>query len=206
MKKLILKMSVSIDGFVCGAHGDSSWIFTPSSNDADKWTLENVWNASAHLMGRRSFHDMASAWPTSKEKFAPPMNEIPKVVFTRHGLGKPNKKLEADVRSKRGKQVSPEVWDSWLHPQVCAGKLSAEIKRLKHGSGKPLIAHGGGGFARSLIRTGLIDEYRLLVHPYALGRGMPIFSELKKPVRLTLIESIRFKSGLLALIYRSTKK
>ena len=92
MKKLVLKMSVSVDGFVGGPKGELDWIFRTQSKDAVKWDREMLWNASLHLMGSRTYHDMAAWWPTSKETFAPPMNEIPKAVFSRRGVGKPDKK------------------------------------------------------------------------------------------------------------------
>lgn len=92
--------------------------------------------------------------------------------------------------------------DSWLKPKVCTGNLATEIKQLKRDSGKPLLAHGGAGFARSLVATGLVDEFRLLVHPVVLGKGLPIFSELPKPLYLDLVESVRFTSGTVALVYR----
>lgn len=214
MKKLILKMSVTVDGFVGGPKGQLDWIFRTESADAAKWDVDTLWNAGLHLMGSRTYHDMAAWWPTSKEKFAAAMNEIPKAVFSRRGVGGPDKKLtsmalksaRAANGGQQGAKASAEVWESWLHPQICTGKLATEIKRLKQGSGKPLLAHGGAGFARSLIFTGLIDEYHFLVHPVVLGKGLPIFSEVRRPLNLALIESISFKSGAVAKIYRPKKK
>ena len=214
MRKLILKMSVSLDGFVGGPKGEAEWIFRTDSEDAEKWSVEKVWDASLHLMGSRTYQDMAAWWPTSRGKFAPPMNEIPKAVFSRRGVRPPDeRRITAGLKSARaanpgeqGAKPSAEVRDSWLHPQICTGILATEIKRLKRGAGKPLLAHGGAGFARSLIGTGLIDEYCLLVHPVVLGRGMPIFSDLKRPLDLALIESTSFRSGAVAQIYRPKKK
>ncbi|HEX2510307.1 MAG TPA: dihydrofolate reductase family protein, partial [Microvirga sp.] len=60
--------------------------------------------------------------------------------------------------------------------------LAEEIARLKRQPGKEILAHGGAGFARSLVQLGLVDEYRLLVHPVALGRGLSLFSGLSEPV------------------------
>jgi dihydrofolate reductase len=214
MKKLILKMSVSVDGFVGGPNEESDWIFSTGSSDSETWEVATVRNASLHLMGSRTYQDMAAWWPTSKSKFAAPMNHIPKAVFSRRGVRAPSKKLTtrglkgaaaSNPRERAGKP-SAEVWESWLHPQVYTGRLATEIKRLKQGAGKPLLAHGGAGFARSLIRTGLIDEYHLLVHPVALGRGLPIFSDLRRRLDLTLIESIPFKGGAVAQIYRAKRK
>jgi dihydrofolate reductase len=107
---------------------------------------------------------------------------------------------------KQGANASAQVWDSWLHPLDCAGRLATHIKRLKTGSGKPLLAHGGASFARSLIETGLIDEYHLLVHPVALGEGLPIFRDIRRPVDLTLTDSIPFRSGAVAQIYRPKRR
>lgn len=213
MKKLILKMSVTLDGFVGGPKGELDWVFRTESNDALKWEVDTVWNASRHLMGSRTYHDMAAWWPTSKDQCAPAMNEIPKTVFSRRGLGAPDKKLTSralkSARAANPRQTnakaSVDVLQSWLHPQICTGKLSTEIKRLKQGPGKPLLAHGGAGFARSLIGTGLIDEYHLLIHPVVLGEGLPIFSEVRRPFDLALAESISFKSGAVAQIYRPKK-
>ncbi|MEO5804127.1 MAG: dihydrofolate reductase family protein [Verrucomicrobiota bacterium] len=214
MKKLILKMSVTVDGFVGGPKGQLDWIFRTDSNDAAKWSIDMLWDTSLHLMGRRTYQDMAAWWPTSKGKYAAVMNKIPKAVFSRRGVGPPDKKLttmglksaRAANRGEQGANASAKVWESWLHPQICTGKLATEIKRLKQGSGKPLVAHGGAGFARSLIGTGLIDEYYLLVHPIILGQGLPIFSDLRRSLDLTLTESISFKSGAVAQIYRPAKK
>lgn len=220
MKKLMLKMSVSVDGFVGGPKGELDWVFRTESNDADTWAVDTLWNASLHLMGRRTYQDMVAWWPTAKGKFAPVMNELPKAVFSRRGVSPPDRKridqlmerilttsgLESARASHQGAQASAKVWESWLHPRICTGQLATEIKRLKQGSGKPLIAHGGAGFARSLIGTGLIDEYHLLVHPVVLGKGLPIFSNVSRPFDLTLIESIPFKSGAVAQIYRPKKK
>ena len=210
MKKLILKMSVSADGFVGGPKGEIDWIFTTFSPDGAKWTIDTLWSASLHLMGSRTYHDMAAWWPTSTEAFAPPMNEIPKAVFSRRGLKGPSKALtttaiknaRAANGGKQGAKPPARVWESWLHPKICTGNLATEIKRLKRGSGKPLLAHGGAGFARSLVKTGLVDEFRLLVHPVLLGRGLPIFSQLPKPLHLELLESVPFKSGTMAQVYR----
>jgi dihydrofolate reductase len=210
MKKLILKMSMSVDGFVCGPNGELDWIFA-ESKDAVKWTVDTVWNASLHLMGSRTYHDMAAWWPTSKEPFAPPMNEIPKAVFSKGGVKKPDKALttmalksaQAANGDKQGARASALVWESWLRPHIYTGSLASEIKRLKRGSGKPLLAHGGAGFARSLVKTGLVDEYHLLIHPVLLGNGRPIFTELPKLLKLELLRSVPFTSGAVAQVYRA---
>ena len=86
MRKLILRQNMSVDGFVGGPNGEIDWIFKSFDDSAMSWTLETLWQAGVHIMGSRTFRDMAAHWPRSTEPIAAPMNEIPKVVFTRKGL------------------------------------------------------------------------------------------------------------------------
>ena len=65
-----------------------------------------------------------------------------------------------------------------------------------------MITYGGAGFATSLIRQHLIDEYHLFVNPVAIGRGMPIFNGLQEKLKLTLIGSHPFSCGITVLVYK----
>jgi len=78
----------------------------------------------------------------------------------------------------------------------------AEIARLKQEPGKDILAHGGAGFAQSLVLLGLVDEFRLLTHPVALGCGRALFVGLSYPLNLQLISSSAFPGGCIAHIYR----
>jgi dihydrofolate reductase len=210
MRKLILKMSISVDGFVGGANGEIGWIFKTMDPNATAWTMETLSQVGLHLMGSRTYHDMAAYWPTSTEPFAAPMNDIPKGVFTRTGLDRPgsNKTTtalkDARAQSGSGRTGAPPtaaVEESWRHPTVFSADLAEEIGRLKGQPGKDLLAHGGAAFAQSLVRLGLVDEYRLLVHPVVLGRGLPLFGALEKPVDLQLASTTPFASGAVAQVY-----
>src|SRR6185312_11808660 len=81
---------------------------------------------------------------------------------------------------------NPETEESWRNARVMSGDLATDVAQLKSEPGNDIIAHGGASFARSLVRLGLVDEFQLLVHPVALGRGLPIFSELPDRMRLKL--------------------
>jgi hypothetical protein len=70
MRELILKMSTSIDGFVASEDGGAKWIFDTHDEAAGAWTVKTVWEASLHIMGSRTFHDMAAYWPNSTEVYA----------------------------------------------------------------------------------------------------------------------------------------
>lgn len=205
MRELVLKMSMSLDGFVAGPDGNADWVFG-ADPEAKAWAVATVGNASLHIMGSRTFQAMAPYWPTSNLPFAPPMNQIPKAVFSRQGPAV----LQAAQAHRDGPDTSrdaatgqlPAGAESWAHAYVAGGELGEEIARLKAQDGKPILAHGGARFARSLIAQNLVDEYVLTVHPIALGQGLAIFADLPAPRPLKLVHSRAFPGGAVALIYR----
>jgi dihydrofolate reductase len=212
MRKLILKMHLSVDGFVGGPNGEVDWVFKGLDPAATDWVVQSLWQAGIHVMGRRTFFDMAAYWPYSTEPYAPPMNEIPKLVFSRHGLdavrqAELTRAFEDASRQRAALGVTPvaaneAVAKAWAETPVLTGDLATEIKRLKREAAKDIIAHGGASFAQSLVKEGLVDEYHLVVHPVALGKGLALFSELTAPLDLTLVSSRTFDSGAVAQIYR----
>jgi len=213
MRKLILKMSTSLDGFVGGPNGEIDWLLKTMDDAAAEWTINAIWQAGLHIMGRCTFNDMAAYWPYANDAFAPPMNEIPKMVFTRKGPGTTGDEAQTTGALKdatalnRVKDRAPnDKEESWIHATVATGDLAEEINALKQQPGKDIIAHGGASFAQSLIKTGLIDEYKLLVHPVAVGKGLPLFSELNKPQFLRLVSSTLFRGGTVAQVYRPVKE
>lgn len=185
MRRLILKMSISLDGFVAGPNGESDWMHRSRDEGGRSWVEETLCSAGLHVMGRRTYSDMAGYWPTSTMPLAAPMNEIPKAVFTRQA--------SLDLGASSG---------SWAEAEVVNGDLATEIGRLKQQPGKDILAHGGAGFAQSLAASDLIDEYRLVVHPVALGSGLPLFAQLPKPLHLELRATTLFRSGAVAQVYR----
>ncbi len=152
---------------------------------------------------------MAAFWPTSADVFAPPMNQIPKAVFSKQGPAvlKAAATTEGlkDAQDSAGNtqlgRLQPGA-ESWGEAYVASGDLPEEITKLKTREGKPIIAHGGANLARSLIAQELVDQYALLVHPVALGKGLPIFSDVAPLRRLKLISSTAFPGGSVAQIYR----
>ena len=179
MRKLVLQMGVSIDGFVAAPDGSHPWGDVREDEATKQWKLDSVRRAGAHLMGRVTYEDLAAFWPTSSSDYAAPMNEIPKIVFS--------KTLRAA---------------EWPESRIASGDLSEEIDGLKREPGNDLIAYGGARFAQALSRLGLIDEYRLMIHPTALGAGMPLFSELPAPLHLELAEAHKYETGTAIHVYR----
>jgi dihydrofolate reductase len=205
-------MSISLDGFVAGPNGEADWIFRSSGGaDSTAWLLDTLRGAGVHIMGSASYADMAAFWPYSELPIAAPMNEIPKVIFSRTGLGdgplagKTTRAFaEAQARNADRMKAAPtaEVLQSWAEPEVASGELAQEIERMKAQPGAYILAHGGARFAQGLVAAGLVDEYRLAIHPVALGRGLPLFSSLSSPRDLRLVETRPFASGAVAAVYR----
>jgi len=176
MAALVLKMSVSLDGYVAPTNGSTDWIAAGGSDDGLSWTVETVSNAGAHLMGAATYAAWAGYWPSASGPFAEAMNEIPKVVFS-------NSLASAD----------------WGETTIAAGDLAESITRLKQErSGGYLLAHGGARFARSLVETGLIDEYRLVIHPAVLGAGERIFLA---PLTIVPVSTTVFSGGAVAHVF-----
>lgn len=196
MRKLIMKMSVSLDGFVADADGQKDWLFKTGDEQSLAWSVEKIRQAGLIIMGRKSFQTMAPYWPTATGPFAAPMNEIPKGVFTKRGF------RGIDPLKKDSRKQSPAA-DSWSRASVFDGDLAEVIKDLKEEEGKPIVSLGGARFMQSLIATGLIDEYQVAIHPVALGSGLPIFAGLKMPLYLKLAEVNVFPKGIIGKTYHA---
>ncbi len=182
MRKVVLKMDVSLDGFVNAQDGSVDWIFETVDEELKACITEILWQADVHIMGRVTYHDMAKHWPSSTSKYAPPMNEIPKVIF-----------------SKTLKEVN------WKPSRLVNSDLTDEILRMKQEPGQYILAHGGAGFAQSLSRLGLIDEYRLIVHPVILGGGKPIFKNISDRIKLKHTDTRIFETGAILLTYQTIR-
>jgi dihydrofolate reductase len=212
MRNLILKMSMTVDGFVSGPKGESEWLFANMDPNADEWSVKTAWQAGAHVMGSNTFRDMAGWWPSSTEVFAPPMNAIPKIVFskdpsvTSKSTWTKVQAISDATKANAGERASASETSanekSWLEARVISGDLAKNIAQLKNEPGNDLIAWGGVGFARSLLREGLVDELDLTVYPVAIGQGKSIFSELPGARSLELKSAQAFSKGVVAQVYR----
>lgn len=179
MRKMRFKIHTSLDGYVRGPDGAvMDWVFKTYDDELQQWEVDRLWAAGTHIMGRNLYEEMANYWPTLNEPFAPPMNDIPKVVFS--------KTLTA----------------TWSGTRIASGDLAAEITQLRSEPGKPILLHGGPTLTRALAELDLIDEYTLIVHPTALAGGLPLFV---KPIDLTLLDEKVFPAGAVALTYGRTE-
>jgi dihydrofolate reductase len=181
MRKLLLQMGISLDGYLAQG-GMSDWGLPPEDPGLKRWKIESLRGAGVHIMGRVTYAEMAGHWPSSTDDYAAPMNEIPKVVFSKT-------LTRAD----------------WADSQIARGDLAEEIARLKAEPGKDIVAHGGAAFVQALSRLSLIDEYRLVIHPVALGNGLPLFKDLAAPLPLRLVEAMTFATGSALHVYETKR-
>jgi dihydrofolate reductase len=180
LRQVVLQFWVSVDGYSCDEGTELFRLMEGISDDEQEAHFANrMRRAGTHIMGRGTYLGMAEAWPKSDHPVAAPMNDIPKVVFSRT--------LQAA---------------DWPESRIASGDTAQEIARLKEEPGGEIVAHGGVRFVQSLIRLGLVDEYRLTVLPFAVGGGTPLFTGLTCPLALRLVASRAFPSGMLELVYR----
>jgi dihydrofolate reductase len=182
MRKVVVQMSLSLDGFVAPAKSAANHRISTLPEDSALKEIKLDWlrQAGTHAMGRVTYNEMAAYWPVSTDDYAAPMNELPKVVFS--------KTLESA---------------DWNDSRVARGDIAEEISALRREPGGDIIAHGGASFVQALSRAGLVDEYRLVINPIALGNGLPLFKDLSDPIELQLVQARTFPNGTALHIYQS---
>jgi dihydrofolate reductase len=179
MSRIALQMGISIDGYVSGGPEKDIGGGEPEHPDVVARKLAWVTAAEAHAMGRVTYEQMAGFWPTATGAYAQPMNETPKVVFSRT-------LTRAD----------------WPTTTIADGDLADEVAKLRDRPGGDVIVYGGYTLAQALTRADLVDEYRLVIRPVALGSGEPMFRALPIERRLELVEATAYPDGTVISIYR----
>ena len=187
MRDVIYIGSISVDGYIDAADGDSSWVVPDPELHRHFNELES--SVGTHLYGRRMYELMAEFWPTADMQSAAPdyiveyariWRAMPKVVFS--------------------KTLARVDWNA----ELVRGDALEEVARLKQQPGKSMSV-GGSVLATSLARGGLIDEFRFYVMPTIVGAGTPIFHTLSKHINLIPVEVRQFTSGAVLLRYRRTE-
>jgi dihydrofolate reductase len=172
-------MAASLDGFL--AHPDHRIDWREDDSDPTSAAagaarhsanLELIGQAGLIIVGRRAFDDMAPAWGGSDSPMARLINSLPKIVFS---------------------STPPET--EWVNSEHSARPLAEHIEELKREEGGDLVCFGGAKLAHSLARERLIDEYRLTVHPVALGNGLPLWHGLPKPQRFASVSTSAYPDG-----------
>jgi dihydrofolate reductase len=175
-RKVILYMSMSLDGYAARRDGVIEWLGGSLSHDdrRQRAVVELLGQAGTLVLGRRACQEMAQAWPTSTSPTGQLMNALPKVAFSR---------------------TVTEI--AWSNTRVSDRPAEEEIAELKAQPGKDIVVFGGAAFARSLAAAGVIDEYRINVQPVALGDGLPL---LPAGRRFELVSSTAWTDGIVTQV------
>ena len=178
MGKLIYSLNVSLDGFVETPEHSLDWAIV--DDEVHAWFNDQTRALDASLYGRRMYDLMADYWPSGEKdpaatdvtrEFARIWTPMPKIVFSTS-----LKHVEHNSR-------------------LVSGDVATVLDDLRDEFDGDLDV-GGPNLARQFVRRGLVDEYRLVIHPVVLGAGTPFWPELDRPLPLRLVETRRFASGV----------
>jgi dihydrofolate reductase len=180
MRKLFWQVSITLDGFMEGPNRELDHTAGVQDADFDRYATEMLNSIDAMLLGRRTYEVFESYWPYATGPDAERMNELAKIVFSRT-----LEKVE------------------WNNSRLVRENIAEEIGRLKDEPGKDLALFGSADLASTLIREGLIDEYRIFVTPFVLGGGTPMFKGISEGFALKLLNATTWSSGTVALFYEN---
>jgi dihydrofolate reductase len=180
MKKVILNLAVSLDGFIEGPNGEVDWMtFGEETGTALNDFIQQI---DTILYGRVSYELWGNHVPPDNS------SDFEKDFYNK--VNKLNKYVFSSVKSDFGG-----------NPTVINSDISQHINNLKKQPGKNIWLYGGAGLISTFVNLNLIDEIRMAVMPIILGDGKPMFKEIKNRIKLKLLKSVSSKSGVVALSY-----
>ena len=183
MREVTCSMGVSLDGYIAGPDGGFAW--SVPDEELFRFATQEVRGLGVHLLGRRLYESM-SYWETVdpaslsdlEREFAALWMSLPKVVFS---------------------TTLTSLEDGY---RLAAGSLAEEVEEWRARPGQGNIGIGGATLAAEASALGLVDEYRLRVHPVLVGGGTPFFPRAERREDLELIDSRTFDSGVVHLRHR----
>ncbi|MEV0151725.1 MULTISPECIES: dihydrofolate reductase family protein [unclassified Nonomuraea] len=177
MRKIVAGLFISLDGVV---ESPETWHFPYFNDEMGQIVGEQMQAADAMLLGRRTYEAFAAYWPNPEPEaadMAEHMNGTPKYVVT-----------------------STLETASWANTTIISGDVTARLKELKDQPGKDIGITGSATLVRSLLRDGLLDELRLLIHPIVVGGGVKLFADGEQ-VPLRLLDSRTLETGVIYATY-----
>ena len=191
MRKLVLFLHASLDGFVEGPEGamDIGWVAYDA--DLEKHAKEILSTADTVLWGRGTYQMMHSYWPSVPSN--PSASE--------------HERNHAEWIEKTAKIVFSTTLDTveWNNSRLVKENIEEEINNLKQQPGNDMVILGSPRFAHHLMQLDLIDEYKITVSPVLIGKGLPLFQGIKEKINLKLIENKTFDSGAIGLVYQTVR-
>jgi dihydrofolate reductase len=189
MRKVILDMLVTLDGFFEGPNGELDWTFIVWDEEFQKYSNNELRSMDAILYGRVAYQktshilvDELGPETESTIEFVNNVNNIKKVIFSRT-----LEKVEGNAK-------------------IVRENIAEEISTMKQEPGKDLMLIGGPELVSTFIQLDLIDEYRIGVVPMILGEGKSLFKAVNDTLSLKLIKTETFNSGLVILHYQPISK
>ncbi|MGG2015278.1 dihydrofolate reductase family protein [Bacillus sp. S10(2024)] len=177
-RRIILDLAVTLDGFIEGENGEVDWCIM----DSEMGFIHFLNQIDTILYGRKSYDLWGQFTPeiedtsTEKEIWRSVHNKK-KYVFSRTQKGTDNKAIFIN------------------------NNIFEEVNKLKNKPGKDIWLYGGASLITTFINLGLVDEFRLSVHPVILGEGKPLFIDIKQRLNLKMVHTRTFSSGVVQLIY-----
>lgn len=183
MKKVVSWLFITLDGVV---EAPNEWQFDVMDNDMIADITSQMDTEDAMLMGRVTYQEWLPFWPASTdEPYASHINNIPKYVVST--------------------TLDTVEWGKWKKPTLIKGNLAKEINKLKQQSGKTIGVSGSPTLVRSLLKEGLLDELKLMIHPVVVGKGKRLFTEDIDLERMKLVDSKVTGTGVVIVTYQPVK-
>lgn len=177
-RRVVLDLAVTLDGFIEGKNGEVDWCIMDPEMEFTHF-LEQI---DTIFYGRKSYELWGQYKPNAEDS-------------------ETEKEMWQMVHSKKKYVFSQTQKGIDKQAIFITENIREEVTKLKKQSGKDIWLYGGAGLITSFIKLGLVDEFRLSVHPVVLGEGKPLFSDLKERVNLKLVHTRAFASGVVQLIY-----
>ncbi|SHH76336.1 dihydrofolate reductase [Chryseobacterium oranimense] len=182
MRKIILDLAVTLDGFIEGPNGETDWCIMDDDMNFNEF-LDSI---DTIFYGRVSYDSWGTYQP--EENAGPEEKEFWDTIHSKNKY----------VFSSQARKDSGAVFVS--------SDIAEKVTEIRAQPGKDIWLYGGAGLIKTFIYLNLIDIYRISVHPIALGSGKPLFENLKERLELNLITTNTFRSGVVQLIYESKNK
>jgi dihydrofolate reductase len=177
-RKVILDLAVSLDGFIEGPNGEVDWCVM----DPDMKFNDFLHSIDTIFYGRKSYDLWGQYTPQDQ-------------------VSETEKEMWDIVHSKEKYVYSRTRQGSNQNAVYINDNLPEEVNKLKNKPGKDIWLYGGASLITTFINLGLVDEFRLSIHPIILGAGKPLFINIKERVHLKIAETKTFSSGVVQLIY-----
>jgi dihydrofolate reductase len=190
MRKIISFMHISLDGFVAGPNGEMNWIKV--DEEIFDHVGKRISEGDTALYGRVTYQMMESYWPTAGNEPGASRHDIEHSKWY--------SKVHKLVLSKTMKE------EGLANTTIINGNLTERINEIKEQGDKDILVFGSPTATHSLIQQNLVDGYWLFLNPIILGKGIPLFTDIKDEVKLKLLTTRQFTSGVTELNYIVDKK